>query len=62
MASCKNDFLRGRYKSRTGSTQTASPGRINSDELASTNKKKNKITLDSDQLGSIKKIKLNSQN
>ena len=33
----------GRYKSRTGSTRTASPGRINSDRLGSTRimKKKN---------------------
>ena len=29
-------FLRGRYKSRTGSTRTASPGRINSDQLGPT--------------------------
>ena len=42
----------GRYKSRTGSTRTTSPGRIDSDQLRS-NKKENKIGL-----GSIKKIKL----
>ena len=38
----------GRYKSRTGSTRTASPGRINSDRLGSTRimkKKKKNITL-----------------
>ena len=35
----------GRYKSRTGSTRTASPGRINSDRLGP------------DQLGSNKKTK-----
>ena len=29
------DLRRGRYKSRTGSTRTASPGRINSDQLGS---------------------------
>ena len=48
-------FKRGRYKSRTGSTRTASPGRINSDRLGPTRiewKNKNKIKLDSDQLGS----------
>ena len=56
---------KGRYKSRTGSTRTASPGRINSDRLGPTRiewKYKNKIKLDSDQLGAIKKIKLNRQN
>ena len=55
----------GKYKSRTGSTRTASPGRINSDRLGPTRiewKNKNKIKLDSDQLGAIKKIKLNQQN
>ena len=44
-----------RYKSRTGSTRTASPDRINSDRLGPTRiecKNKNKIKLDSDQLGS----------
>ena len=51
---------RGRYKSRTGSTRTASPDRINSDRIK--NKNKNKTKLDSDQLGAIKKIKLNQQN
>ena len=51
-------LYRGRYKGRTGSTRTASPGRINSDRI----KNKNKIKLDSDQLGAIKKIKLNQQN
>ena len=29
----RKDQLEGRYKSRTGSTRTASPGRINSDRL-----------------------------
>ena len=55
----------GRYKSRTGSTRAASPGRINSDRLGPTrieSKNKNKIKLDLDQLGAIKKIKLNQQN
>ena len=45
----------GRYKSRTGSTRTASPGRINSDRLGPTRiewKTKNKKKLDSDQLES----------
>ena len=44
-------ILRGRYKSRTGSTRTASPGRINSDRLGPTRiewKNKNKIKMDSD--------------
>ena len=31
-------FILGRYKSRTGSTRTASPGRINSDRLGSNKK------------------------
>ena len=35
----------GRYKSRTGSTRT------NSEQLVSNKKNKNKIKLDSDQLG-----------
>ena len=45
----------GRYKSRTGSTRTTSLGRINSDRLGPTRieeKNKNKIKVDSDQLGS----------
>ena len=45
----------GRYKSRTGSTGIASPGRINSDRLGLTRiewKTKNKKKLDSDQLES----------
>ena len=45
----------GRYKSRTGSTRIASPGRINSDRLGPTRiewKTKNKNKLDSDQLES----------
>ena len=44
-------ILRGRYKSRTGSTRTASPRRINSDRLGPTRikwKNKNKIKMDSD--------------
>ena len=32
----KNQLVGGRYKSRTGSTRTASPGRINSDRLGPT--------------------------
>ena len=39
----------GRYKSWTGSTRTACPGRINSDRLGSNKKNKNKIKVDSDQ-------------
>ena len=31
----ETDVRRGRYKSRTGSSRTASPGRINSDRLGS---------------------------
>ena len=33
---CRLRFTLGRYKSRTGSTRTASPGRINSDRLGPT--------------------------
>ena len=33
---CKCIYIRGRYKSRTRSTRTASPGQINSDRLGST--------------------------
>ena len=32
----KGQLNTGRYKSRTGSTRTASPGRINSDQLGPT--------------------------
>ena len=42
-------LLKGRYKSRTGSTRTASPGRINSDQLRST-----RIVLDHDKKHKIK--------
>ena len=37
--------FQGRYKSRTGSTRTASPGRIKSDQVGSSR-------IDSDHLGS----------
>ena len=45
--------------------QVQKSDRINSDRLGPTRiewKNKNKIKLDSDQLGAIKKIKLNQQN
>ena len=51
-------FQIGGYKSRTGSTRTASPGRINSDPLGPP-VRVGSTRIDLDQLGSNKKIKKN---
>ena len=53
-------YIKGRYKKsdRINWDRQYGLGRTNSDRI----KNKNKINLDSDQLGAIKKIKLNQQN